>query len=224
MEGITPMSEVEKTPQNLDHYIAGLFAHEDEALRQAIVDMSEGGLPSINVSASEGQLLHVLARAAGARRILEIGTLGGYSTIWLARALSPGGSMITLELDSHHGEVARKNIARAGLGANVEVRIGPAADSLRAMAAAGEGPFDVIFIDADKDGYVEYLNLSLPLVRVGGLILGDNTLTHSALDPEADTGITRYNRAVASNPLLCSVIIPTLRDDIDGLLVSVRLG
>jgi predicted O-methyltransferase YrrM len=216
------MSELEKTPQNLDSYISGLFADEDDALRQAIVEMEKGGLPSINVSASEGQLLHVLARAAGARRILEIGTLGGYSTIWLARALPADGHLITLELDAHHAEVARENIARAGIAAKVEVRVGPAAESLKQIANDQEAPFDVVFIDANKDGYVEYLELSLPLVRVGGLILGDNTLTHSALDSEADTGITRYNKAVAASPNLTSVIVPTLRNDIDGLLISVK--
>ena len=212
----------EKTPQRLDTFISNLFAHEDDALRSALVDMEREGLPSINVSASEGQTLHVLARAIGAKRILEVGTLGGYSTIWLARALPEGGRLVSLELDPHHADVARHNVARAGLANSVEIRVGRASESLAKMA--GEGPFDLAFIDADKDGYVGYLDQVVPLVRPGGLILGDNTLTHSALDPNADTGITRYNAAVAARTDLVSVIIPTLRHEIDGLLVSVKVG
>lgn len=212
----------EKTPERLDAFISGLFAPQDEALTQALEDMEREGLPSINVSASEGQTLHVLARAIGAKRILEVGTLGGYSTIWLARTLPEGGRLISLELDAHHADVARRNVARAGLADTVEIRVGPASDSLAKMAGT-EPPFDLAFIDADKDGYVGYLEQVVPLVRPGGLILGDNTLTHSALDPNADTGITRYNAAVAARADLISVIIPTLRHDIDGLLVSVKV-
>ncbi|MDQ2687010.1 MAG: O-methyltransferase [Armatimonadota bacterium] len=212
----------EKTPARLDAFISGLFAPEDDALTTALEDMKREGLPSINVSASEGKTLHVLARAIGAKRILEVGTLGGYSTIWLARALPEGGRLISLELDAHHADVARQNIARAGLTDKVEIRVGPASTSLAQMTA--EEPFDLAFIDADKDGYVGYLEQVVPLVRPGGLILGDNTLSHSAMDPTADTGITRYNAAVAARADLASVIIPTLRHDIDGLLVSVKVG
>jgi len=217
------MADEEKTPQRLDAFISGLFAHEDDALRSALEDMEREGLPSINVSASEGQTLHVLARAIAAGRILEVGTLGGYSTIWLARALPIGGRLISLELDAHHADVARRNVARAGQADTVEIRVGPAAEALAKMAGT-EAPFDLAFIDADKDGYVGYLEQVVPLVRPGGLILGDNTLTHSALDPDADTGITRYNAAVAARTDLVSVIIPTLRHEIDGLLVSVKVG
>lgn len=212
----------EKTPARLDAFISGLFAPEDNALTTALEDMNREGLPSINVSASEGKTLHVLARAIGAKSILEVGTLGGYSTIWLARALPEGGTLISLELDAHHADVARQNIARAGLTDTVEIRVGPASESLSQMTH--EEPFDLAFIDADKDGYVGYLEQVIPLVRPGGLILGDNTLSHSALDPNADTGITRYNAAVAARTDLVSVIIPTLRHDIDGLLVSVKVG
>ncbi|MBK8797455.1 MAG: class I SAM-dependent methyltransferase [Anaerolineales bacterium] len=119
--------------------------------------MAQEGLPSINISASEGQLLHLLALMSGARRILEIGALGGYSAIWLARALPADGKLITLELDEHHAAVARRNLNAAGLGAKVEVRVGPALATLTAMQQAGEALFDLIFIDADKEGYVDYL-------------------------------------------------------------------
>lgn len=216
--------ENEKTPQRLDAFISGLFAPEDDALRRALEDAQREGLPSINVSASEGKTLHVLARAIGARRILEIGTLGGYSTIWLARALPDDGRLISLELDPHHADVARRNVARAGLGDKVEIRVGPASESLAQLAASNPEPFDLVFIDADKDNYPGYLEQAVPLTRLGGLILGDNTLTHSALDPNADTGITRYNKAVAARTDLVSALIPTLRHEIDGLLVSVKVG
>jgi len=212
----------EKTPRNYDRYVSSLFAHEDEALRATIAESEREGLPKINVSSSEGKILHVIALMIGARRILEIGTLGGYSSTWLARALPPGGTVTTLELDPHHAEVSRRNLERAGLADVVTVVVGPAADSLDALAASNPEPFDLIFIDANKDGYPEYLEKSVPLVREGGLILGDNTLTHSALDPDADTGITRYNKAVAAHPDLVSVILPVLREEIDGLLVSVK--
>jgi len=215
------MADTEKTPQQLDAFISRLFAPEDDALKTALADMEAGKLPPINVSASEGKMLHVLARAIAAKRILEVGTLGGYSTIWLARALPADGKLISLELDPHHADVARQNVARAGLADKVEIRVGPASESLAKMAGA-EPPFDLAFIDADKDGYVGYLEQVVPLVRPGGLILGDNTLTHSALDPNADTGITRYNAAVAARTDLVSVIVPTLRNDIDGLLISVK--
>ena len=119
---------------------------------------------------------------SGARRILEIGTLGGYNAIWLARALPAGGKLITLELSEHHAEVARRNLAQAGLAAKVEVRVGPALAALTAMEQAGEAPFDLVFIDADKDGYVAYLPKSVALVRDGGLILADNTLPDEVLD------------------------------------------
>lgn len=211
----------EKTPARLDAFISGLFAPEDDALTTALKDMNREGLPSINVSASEGKTLHVLARAIGAKRILEVGTLGGYSTIWLARALPEGGKLISLELDAHHADVAQQNIARAKLTDKVEIRVGPASESLAQIT--DEESFDLAFIDADKDGYVGYLEQVIPLIRPGGLILGDNTLSHSAMDPDADTGITRYNAAVAARTDLVSVIIPTLRHDIDGLLVSVKV-
>ncbi len=210
-----------KTPENYERYVAGLFAREDEALLSARADTTAGGLPEIAVSATEGKLLYVLARLARPRRILEIGTLGGYSAICLARALPPGGRMISLELDPHHAEVARGNLLRAGFGDRVEIRVGPALESLAAMS--GEEPFDLVFIDADKDGYVDYLRASLPLLRSGGLLLGDNTLPDAVLDEAGDSGTKRYNAAAAASPELESILVPVFRrDGLDGLLVSVK--
>ncbi len=203
-------------------YIASLFAPQDAALTGALAEMEREGVPMINVSATEGRLLQVLALAVGAKRILEVGTLGGYSGIHLARALPDDGRLITLEIDPHHAEVARRNFESAGVGAKVEVRVGPASETLRQMAAAGGPPFDLIFIDADKDGYVEYLSLSLPLLRAGGLLLGDNTLPDAVLTAE-ESGTKRYNAAVAERAELTTVVIPVLRQrGLDGLTISFK--
>ena len=203
-------------------YIASLFAPQDAALSETISEMEREGVPGINVSGVEGKLLQVLALAIGAKRVLEIGTLGGYSGIHLARALPHDGKLITLEIDPHHADVARRNFARAGVELKTEVRVGPAAETLKQLAANGEPPFDLIFIDADKDGYSEYLGLSLPLLREGGLMLGDNTLPDAVLSG-ADSGTKRYNVAVAQSPELTTVIVPILRQHgMDGLTVSIK--
>ena len=214
---------MEQVPGDLNRYIADLFAQEDSILQATSQDMEQAGIPGIHVKATEGKLLHVLALIQGANRILEIGTLGGYSAICLARALPEGGRLITLELDEHHAEVARHNIARAGLSDKVEIRVGPASVSLAQMAAEKEAPFDLVFIDADKEGYVEYLEKVLGLVREGGLILGDNTLPEGVLDPAIEGGTKDYNRAVAANADLISILIPILKTrSIDGLLISIK--
>lgn len=217
------MSQPERSMENYDSYISSLFAIEDEILRATRATMQQEGLRPINVSATGGQLLHLLATLSGARRILEIGTLGGYSAIWLARALPTDGKLISLELREHHAAVARRNLAQAGLAEKVEVRVGPALDTLTAMEAAGEAPFDLAFIDADKDGYVAYLAKAVALVREGGLILGDNTLPDEVLYATGDSGTKRYNAAVAAHPALLSTIVPVLRrQGLDGLTISVK--
>jgi predicted O-methyltransferase YrrM len=217
------MSKQEKSIENYDHYISQLFAVEDGVLQGTRTVMEREGLRPINVSANSGQLLHLLALLSGARRILEIGTLGGYSAIWLARALPADGKLISLEIDEHHAEVAHHNLAEAGLAAKVEVRVGPALASLSAMEQAGEAPFDLVFIDADKDGYVAYLQKAVTLVREGGLILADNTLPNEVLDANGDTGTKRYNAAVAAHPALVSTIVPVLRrEGFDGLTISIK--
>lgn len=217
------MSTSEKSMQNYDHYISQLFAREDDLLQATRAAMQQEGLPQINVSASGGQLLHLLALISGAKRILEIGTLGGYSAIWLARALPADGKLISLELDEHHAAVARRNLAQAGLATKVEVRVGPALATLTQMEQAGEAPFDLVFIDADKDGYVAYLQKAVALVREGGLILADNTLPDAVLDANAQSGTKRYNAAVAAHPALVSSIVPVLRrQGLDGLTISIK--
>ncbi len=206
-----------------DRYSSRLFAVEDDILQRTRATMEQEGLRPINISAGSGQLLHLLALTIGARRILEIGTLGGYSAIWLARALPADGKLISLEIDEHHAAVARRNLAQAGLGDKVEVRVGPALDSLTAMQQAGEAPFDLVFIDADKDGYVDYLQKAVALVREGGLILADNTLPDAVLDDAADSGTKRYNAAIAAHPALVSSIVPVLRSQgFDGLTISLK--
>lgn len=202
-------------------YIESLPGGEDDALRRAREAAEAADLPAIQVSAAQGKALHVLALAAGARRILEIGTLGAYSAIWLARALPPDGRLVSLEINARHAEVARANLERAGLGGRVEVRVGPALESLAAME--GEEPFDLAFIDADKDGYVSYLEAVVPLVRAGGIIAADNTLPDAVLEPEGDSGAMRYNAAAAARKDLVTAVFPMLRGDgVDGLTVSVK--
>jgi caffeoyl-CoA O-methyltransferase len=217
------MAEQISLLQQYDRYISTLFALEDDALRSAREEMSREGMPGISVSASEGKVLQLLARIIGARRILEIGTLGGYSTIWLARALPPEGRLISLEIDARYADVARRNLKRAGLEGKVEVRVGPALESLSRLNVAIEGAFDLLFIDADKQAYVNYLRKALPLVREGGLVLGDNTLPDAVLDPAAESGTKRYNAEVSAHPDLDSILVPVLRGrGIDGLLISVK--
>lgn len=208
-------------PQPYNDYNASLFARQDAVLLETIAEMRREHVPGINVSGVEGKLLQVLALSVGAKRILEIGTLGGYSGIHFARALPEDGTLLTLEIDPHHAEVARRNFERAGYGHLVDVRVGPAAETLRQVAEAGEPPFDVVFIDADKDGYTEYLRLALPLLREGGLLLGDNTF--QGMQSAEDNGTKRYNAAVAQHPELTSIIIPILHErSIDGLTVSFK--
>jgi len=209
----------------VDRYVEELLVPPDRALQQGLEDAAAAGLPDIAVSPNEGKLLHLLARLVRPHRILEIGTLGAYSTTWLARALEPGGKVVTLEIDPHHAEVARRNLARAGVGEQVEVRVGPGAATLRAMIAAGERPFDVVFIDADKEGYAEYLELSLQLSRPGSVIMADNlirggrVLEPASPDPRVQ-GVREFNARLAAHPRLDSIILPILREDLDGVSIS----
>lgn len=211
--------------ERVDAYIEELFVPRDPALERNLSDAAAAGLPAIAVSPTEGKLLHLLARLVRPRRILEVGTLGGYSTTWLARALEPAGRLVTLELEPRHAEVARRSLTRAGVGDRVEVRVGPAAAALRAMAAAGEPPFDLVFIDADKEGYPEYLELSLALVRPGSLILADNVVRQGKVidptspDPRAQ-GARAFNARLAAHPRLESVIVPIFRGQLDGISIS----
>jgi predicted O-methyltransferase YrrM len=208
---------------DIDAYVEGLFVPPDEALEAALRDSRDAGLPEINVSPNEGRLLQLFAELVGARRILEIGTLGGYSAIHFARALPEDGNLLSLELEQRHAEVARSNVKRAGLSESVEVRVGDARDLLAALAEDGEGPFDLVFIDADKEGYPEYLDWSLRLSRPGSLILADNTIRGgSVLDPkDASARATRrFNERVAANPGLSGIVLPLIRERIDGITIA----
>ncbi|WP_137860993.1 MULTISPECIES: O-methyltransferase [unclassified Sphingomonas] len=211
----------------VDGYIAEKLLGADPALDAALAANAAAGLPAIDVSAAQGRMLELLARMAGARSILEVGTLGGYSTICLARALPEDGHLATLELEPHHAEVARANLARAGLGDRCDVRVGPAAETLAAMIAAGEGPFDFVFIDADKPGNVAYLDAALKLTRPGSVILVDNVvrgggvLETDSADPSV-IGTRALFDAVAAHPRLDASAIQTVGDKgWDGFLLAV---
>jgi predicted O-methyltransferase YrrM len=173
--------------EQVDAYLAERLLPRDTALEAAVTDSAAAGLPPIQVSPLQGQFLHLLARAVDARRVLEIGTLGGYSTTWLARAVGPHGRVVSLELLERHAEVARHNLARAGVGDRVEVVVGPALETLPTVAVRNEGPFDLVFIDADKPNNPHYLRAALELTRPGGLIVVDNVVRHGSV---ADRGST----------------------------------
>jgi predicted O-methyltransferase YrrM len=199
----------------VDNYINDLFVGSDSALDAALQASDDGGLPSIQVAANQGKMLMILARAQGARRILEIGTLGGYSTIWLARALPPDGRLITLELEQKHATVARSNIARAGLGEKVEVRVGPALESLKKLVAEKAEPFDFVFIDADKTGYPDYLTWSLKLSRRGTMIIADNVVRDGAIadansDDRSVQAVRRMNEMLAKEKRVSATVLQTV--------------
>ena len=209
--------------REIDAYIEDLFDPSDEVLEAALRDSRRAGLPEINISPNQGRLLQLLVAMSGARRILEVGTLGGYSAIHLARALPDDGTLISLEIDEHHAEVARNNVARAGLSERVEIRVGDAHELLAALIEDDEGPFDVVFIDADKGSYPSYLEASLRLVREGSLILGDNTIRGgTVLDPQdASARATReFNERIARDPNLSGIVLPLIREVIDGLTIA----
>jgi len=212
---------------DVDSYVENLFLPDDPALAAALAASAAAGLPEIAVSPAQGKLLTLLARAAAARRILEIGTLGGYSAICLARALPADGRLVTLELDPHHAGVARANIARAGLAERVEVRVGPAVESLAQLAAEGAAPFDLIFIDADKPSYIAYLEGSLRLARPGALIIADNVVRYGrVLDAASDDanaqGVRHFNERLAADPRLSAVILQTVGSKgHDGFAIAV---
>jgi predicted O-methyltransferase YrrM len=211
----------------VDDYIATHLLKDDAALTATLAANAAGGLPDIDVSPAQGRMLHLLARMAGAKRILEVGTLGGYSTIERARAVPPDGRLVTLEIDPHHADVARTNVARAGLGDRVEVRVGPATATLDAMIAAGEGPFDFVFIDADKPNNLTYLHAALALSRPGATIIVDNVIRDGRIidsgnaDPSV-AGTRALFEAVAAEPRLSATAIQTVGGKgWDGFLLAI---
>jgi predicted O-methyltransferase YrrM len=215
----------------VDDYFTGALVEPDEALDAALAASAAAGLPAIAVSPAQGKLLHLLARLVSARRILEFGTLGGYSTIWLARALPPDGRLITLEYAQKHAEVARANIARAGLADLVDVRVGEALDTLPQLAKELDDehadPFDLVFIDADKPHNADYFASSVPLTRPGGVIIVDNVVrggdvvgTHST-DPTVQ-GVRRLNEVMAADPLVSATVIQTVGvKGYDGFAIAI---
>jgi predicted O-methyltransferase YrrM len=196
----------------VDRYITETLVRPDATMDAVLRVSAAAGLPPHNVSPNQGKLLQLLARIQGARSILEIGTLGGYSTIWLARALPAGGHLITLEANSKHAGVARANFARAGLADTVELRVGRALDTLPQLAAEGCGPFDVVFIDADKQNNPEYFAWALELSRCGSLIIVDNVVRNGAVvDPASEDpgvrGVRRLNERLAAEPRVSAVAV-----------------
>ncbi|MGC1852249.1 MAG: O-methyltransferase [Solirubrobacterales bacterium] len=212
----------------VDEYVSGLLAPHDAALEEALSAAEEAGLPPIQVSPPQGQLLYMLAKTLGAERILEFGTLAGYSTIWLGRALAEGGRLITLEADAEYAEVARRNIAAAGLTDVVDLRVGPALDTLPALEAEGVGPYDLVFIDADKVHSPEYLAWSLERTRPGGLIVVDNvvrdgTLAEADSDDETTRAQRRLHEMLAADPNVTATTIQTVGvKGYDGFTVARR--
>ena len=207
------MSERQWT--HVDEYLVSLFSPPDGALEESTARSTAAQLPPISVAPNQGRLLELLARIRRSRRILEIGTLGGYSTIWLARALPSDGRLVTLELEPRHAEVARKNIDGAGFGPVVDIRVGPAAQSLEDLIDEGADPFDFIFIDADKEGYPNYLELSFQLSRPGTVIVADNVVRDGAVADSSSTdervkGVRTFLELAAANDRIDGTAIQTV--------------
>lgn len=210
----------------VDQYFGGLFVPEDAALEAALKATGEAGMPAINVSPTQGKLLHLLAKAHGVKSILEIGTLGGYSTIWMGRALPADGRLITLEIDPKHADIARANIERAGLGDRVEIRLGAAITTLPQLFESGAGPFDLVFIDADKVSTPAYLEWAMKLTRPGSLIIIDNVVRNGAVadpgnsDPNVN-GIQQAMAAMAADERITATAIQTVGSKgYDGLAIA----
>ncbi len=199
----------------VDRYISDLLVPQDKALDAALAASAAAGLPAINVAPNQGKLLQLLAQTVGAQNILEIGTLGGYSTIWLARALPAGGKLLSLEADPKHAEVARANIAGAGLSAIVEIRLGKALETLPQIVAEKLPPFDFIFIDADKANLPDYFAFALKLARPGSLIVADNVVREGRVIDAANEdpnikGVRRMNEVIAAEPRVSATAVQTV--------------
>jgi predicted O-methyltransferase YrrM len=211
----------------VDRYISECLVGADPALDAALAASTAAGLPAINVTPNQGKFLHLLARIQGARSILEIGTLGGYSTIWLARALPAGGRVVTLESDAKHAGIARSNFEGAGLAGMVDLRVGRALDTLPRLAEEGLGPFDFVFIDADKAGIPEYFEWALRLSRPGSVILVDNVVRNGAVidasseDPSV-RGVRRFNEILSGDRRVSATTLQTVGSKgYDGFTLAV---
>jgi predicted O-methyltransferase YrrM len=214
----------------VDSYFGDLLIARDEKLDAALAANQKAGLPAIDVSRLQGKFLELLVRISGARRILEIGTLGGYSTIWLARGLPEGGRIVTLEFDPHHAEVARANLEHAGVVDRVDLRVGRAIDTLPKLENTADSPFDLIFIDADKESYPEYLDWTLRLSRVGTVIVADNVVREGKVveadcDDERVRGVRRFTERLAAEPRLNATVLQNVgTKGYDGLALAVVVG
>lgn len=212
---------------DVDRYLTDLFIPADDALAHAVEASAGAGLPPIAVTPLSGKFLHIMARLVNARRILEIGTLGGYSTIWLARAVGSSGHVTTLELDARHVAVAAESIARAGLSEIVDIRLGRAADSLATLIAEGGEPYDMVFIDADKASIPEYFTWAVKLSRPGALILVDNVIRNGAVVDGASTdpnvvGVRKFNELLSADSRVTATTIQTVgAKGYDGMTVAI---
>lgn len=217
----------QKLFESVDKYISDLFGDQDSALADTEKSIVDANIPQISISPNQGKFLNVLARLCNANRILEIGTLGGYSTIWMARALPPTGKLISLEINPDHAAVARKNIIRAGLDGVVDIRIGKALDLLPKIKSENMPPFDMIFIDADKPPYAEYFQWALRLSRPGTLIVADNVIREGKVldknsSDEMVKGAQRFNQLLASHAGVTATIIQTVGlKEHDGMALAV---
>lgn len=211
----------------VDRYVTDVFERPDAVLDAVVAASAAAGLPAIHVTPSQGRVLSILAQAIGARSILEIGTLGGYSTIWLARALPADGRVVTLEADPKHAEVARANFETAGVADRIDLRLGPAIGSLPRLAAEGRGPFDLVFIDADKPSYADYLDWAIRLARPGALVIADNVVRNGAVVDAASTdanvqGVRRFNAKLAADGRTSATILQTVGEKgYDGFAIAV---
>jgi predicted O-methyltransferase YrrM len=213
--------------ENVDDYIRDLVGIEDDILKSTFNSTQEANIPPISVSANQGKFLQVLAKTCNAKKILEVGTLVGYSTIWMARALPKNGKLISLEFEPLHARVAKNNIEKAGLSAIVDIRVGKAIDLLPQLESNNEGPFDMIFIDADKPPYAEYFQWALKLSRPGTLIIADNVIRDGrVMDPKSPDemvqGARRFNALLARTPEVTATIIQTVGSKMhDGMAIAV---
>jgi predicted O-methyltransferase YrrM len=210
------MSDLLDTATTVDEFLDGTLVHEDEALRQARLSASRTTMPQAAVSPTQGKWLGLLAQISGARLVLELGTLAGYSTIWLARAVGPEGLVVSLELEQQNATVARQNLEAAGVGDRTEILVGPAGESARKLIDSGAGPFDLFFVDADKDSYPEYLQLCIELAHPGSVIVGDNVIRHGqvidegALEDPRVAGAKGFLEIMGAHPALDASALQTV--------------
>jgi caffeoyl-CoA O-methyltransferase len=212
--------------QSVDQYISDLFHDEDEGLNATEQSIIESGIPQISISPNQGKFLQLLAKLCNAKKILEVGTLGGYSTIWMARALPENGKLVTLEIDPKHAEVAQQNFNRCGLTSKIDIRLGKAIDILPQLKTEGIGPFDMIFIDADKPPYTEYFQWALKLSRPGTLIIADNVIREGKVlleesPDEMVSGVKRFNEYLSKCPEVTATIFQTVgTKEHDGMALA----